>query len=121
MILSWILNSVSKEIAASIIFVESAEEMWKDLKDLFPHSNGPRVYQFKKLISSLTQEDSSVSTYYTKLKGYRDELTNYRPQSQCTCGANKSSVEYHHQVYILQFLKGLNDSFAHIRGTNSSS
>lgn len=29
MILSWILNSVSKEIAASIIFVDSAAAMWR--------------------------------------------------------------------------------------------
>lgn len=35
MILSWIFNSISKEIAASIIFTDSVEEMWKDLQDLF--------------------------------------------------------------------------------------
>lgn len=75
MILYWILNSVLKEIAVSIIFVDSVEEMWKDLPDRFVHSNKlvgglsrvyqrvhiPRVYQLKKLISLLTQQDSSIS------------------------------------------------------------
>ena len=30
---SWILNSVSKEIASSIIFARSATAIWKDLND----------------------------------------------------------------------------------------
>lgn len=33
------LDSVSKEIAASIIFVDFAAAMWKDLKDRFSRSN----------------------------------------------------------------------------------
>ena len=35
MLISWILNSVSKEISTSIIFSESAHEIWIDLKDRF--------------------------------------------------------------------------------------
>ena len=34
-VLSWILNSVSMEISASIIFFESAVEIWIDLKHHF--------------------------------------------------------------------------------------
>ena len=33
--ISWILNSISKEISTSIIFLESASEIWLDLKDRF--------------------------------------------------------------------------------------
>jgi hypothetical protein len=33
MVLSWIINSVSKEIAASVISVDSAETMWNDLRE----------------------------------------------------------------------------------------
>lgn len=32
LVISWILNSVSKEIYASIMFAETAHEIWKDLK-----------------------------------------------------------------------------------------
>lgn len=35
MVLSWILNSVSKEIAASIIYIDSCHGMWLDLKERF--------------------------------------------------------------------------------------
>ena len=42
-VISWILNSVSKEISASIIFSESASEIWNDLKERFQQCNAPRI------------------------------------------------------------------------------
>lgn len=33
MILSWILNSLSKEIAASVIYINTCSKMWMDLKE----------------------------------------------------------------------------------------
>ncbi|XP_072084387.1 uncharacterized protein [Arachis hypogaea] len=32
---TWILNSVSKEIATSLVYADSAEELWNDLKEIF--------------------------------------------------------------------------------------
>jgi hypothetical protein len=57
-----------------------------------------------------------VSLYFTKLKGLWDELVNYRPILECSCGSSKSNLDYQHQDYVFQFLMGLNDSFSHIRG-----
>lgn len=39
MILSWILNSVSKEIAASAIYIDTCHGMWLDLKERFSQKN----------------------------------------------------------------------------------
>jgi len=47
MVISWILNSVSKEISASIIFAASAREIWVDLRDRFQQRNGPRIFQLE--------------------------------------------------------------------------
>ena len=44
-VMSWILNSVSKDISASILFSDSALEIWIDLRDRFQQSNGPRIFQ----------------------------------------------------------------------------
>jgi hypothetical protein len=65
MILSWILNLVSKEIAASIIYIDSCHGMWLDLKERFSQKNGPRVFQLQKSIYVLSQENPSVSSYFT--------------------------------------------------------
>lgn len=39
MVISWILNSISKDISASVIFSESAYEIWQDLKEHFQQCN----------------------------------------------------------------------------------
>jgi len=45
MVLSWILNLISAEIANSVIFIDSTAAMWSDLQERFSQSNGPRVFQ----------------------------------------------------------------------------
>jgi hypothetical protein len=54
MVLSWIINSVSKEIAASVISVDSTETMWNDLRDRFSQQNGPQIFQIQKAISAMS-------------------------------------------------------------------
>ena len=44
-VISWIPYAVSKEISASIIFSESAREIWSDLQDHFQQTNGSRIFQ----------------------------------------------------------------------------
>ena len=68
MVISWILNSVSKEISASIIYAHSAREIWIDLRDRFQQSNGPRNFQLRRELMNLSQDQQSVSVYFTKLK-----------------------------------------------------
>ena len=53
-----------------------------------------------------------VNTYYTKLKILWDELKNYQLILVCHCGGTKSWLEYQQQEYIMQFLMGLNVSYA---------
>jgi hypothetical protein len=69
MVLSWLLNSVSTEIANSIIYIDDASEIWNDLQDRFSQHNGPRIFQLQKSISPLSRENNSVSAYFTAMKG----------------------------------------------------
>jgi hypothetical protein len=116
MLLSWLLNSVSKEIATNIIFYDNAADMWKDLHDRFNQSNGPRIFQLQKAVSVLHQGANSVSAYYMQLKSLWDELDSFRPIPECTCRGLKVLMDFHHQQYVFQFLMGLNESYAQIRG-----
>jgi hypothetical protein len=116
MVLSWLLNSVSREIANSVLFLNTASAVWTDLNERFSHSNGPRVFELKRSLSSLQQGTNSVSTYFTQIKSLWDELSSFRPLPTCTCGGLKILTDFHHQEYIFQFLMGLNDSFSSIRG-----
>uniref|UniRef100_A0A2N9I5J0 Integrase catalytic domain-containing protein n=1 Tax=Fagus sylvatica TaxID=28930 RepID=A0A2N9I5J0_FAGSY len=115
MVISWLLNSVSKEIASSVIYANTAQEMWEDLKERFAQGNGPRIFEIQKAISSLTQDQCNVSAYFTKLKSLWDELNNYRSFPACSCGALKILIDNKQHENVMQFLMGLNDSFANVR------
>jgi hypothetical protein len=68
MVLSWILNSVLEEIAASVVYINIAKEMWIDKKERFSKRNSPTTLQLQKAIPSLSQENVLVSNYFTSLK-----------------------------------------------------
>ncbi|KAJ0018876.1 hypothetical protein Pint_10931 [Pistacia integerrima] len=118
-VISWILNSLSKEIYAVLFFASSAREIWLDLRDRFQQRNGPRIFQLKRELMNLRQEQSSVSIYFTKLKTIWEELSNYRPNfscGKCTCDGVKNLNNHHQTEYIMSFLMGLDDSFSQVRG-----
>lgn len=43
MVTSWILNSLSKDIADSVIYSRTAKDLWTDLEQRFGQSNGAIV------------------------------------------------------------------------------
>ena len=45
MISSWILNSISPHITASVIYKDTTFEVWNALKNRFLKANGPRISQ----------------------------------------------------------------------------
>ncbi|KAM6551340.1 hypothetical protein CsatB_001148 [Cannabis sativa] len=119
-VISWILNSVSKEISSSLLYDESADTIWTDLKIRFHQENGPHIFNLRKNLMNLRQENQTISMYYTRLKTIWEELSNYRPNftcNGCTCGGVKRLQEHHHMVYIMSFLMGLLDHFSQIRSS----
>ena len=53
MISSWILNSISPHIIASVIYRNIVMEVWNSLKNYFSQANGPRISQLQKTISTI--------------------------------------------------------------------
>ncbi|XP_070002107.1 uncharacterized protein LOC142166059 [Nicotiana tabacum] len=48
MVLSWLLNSLSKEIAESVLYSQSAKDLWADLKDRFGQTNSAKLFSCKR-------------------------------------------------------------------------
>uniref|UniRef100_A0A1S4A6E3 Retrotransposon Copia-like N-terminal domain-containing protein n=1 Tax=Nicotiana tabacum TaxID=4097 RepID=A0A1S4A6E3_TOBAC len=119
MVLSWLLNSLSKEIAESVLYSQSAKDLWSDLEDRFGQANGAKLFQLQKELSSVVQGNSSVSTYFTKIKSLWDELDALNTFSacvcECECGAKVKSLKAHQDERLLHFLMGLNDIFIGVR------
>ena len=115
-VISWLYNSVSKEIVTNILFASTAHEIWEDLWTRFSCKNGPRIYQLWHQLLSLQQGFDSVSTYYTKLKSIWEELSGYKLTFNCSCGGMHQLHQHAALEYVMTFLMGLHDSFSQIRG-----
>ena len=48
LVISWIINSVSESIGKSILYIQSACQIWKHLESQFNLSNGLRKYRLNK-------------------------------------------------------------------------
>ena len=115
MVTSWLLNAVSKDIADSLLYLDTARAVWIDLHERFHQSNAPRIFQIKQQLHGLSQGSLDVNSYYTRLKILWDELKNFQPVPVCNCGSMKAWMDYQQQEYVMQFLMGLNESFAATR------
>ncbi|XP_074374927.1 uncharacterized protein LOC141716635 [Apium graveolens] len=119
MIITWLLNSISPEIHSNLVYITSATDMWSDLHIRFAQINGPRIFELKKVLSELSQENLSISVYYTKFKHLYDDLMNVSHAPKCVCICNcKAKAEMDQldkMMKVTQILMGLNDNFTNIR------
>lgn len=83
MVSTWIVNSVDKSIAKSIMYLETAQLMWEDLQDQFKQSDGPRTAEIHQQIYAEVQGSQTVSAYYTRLKQLWEELKNHEAPYTC--------------------------------------
>lgn len=90
MVMSWILSSMSSELANEFGFMENLAELWNELQEHFGQSNGPLVYQLKKEIELLEQENMSIIAYYGKIKKPWDKLQSLKRFLVCSCSALSS-------------------------------
>ncbi|XP_078160840.1 uncharacterized protein LOC144556253 [Carex rostrata] len=115
MVFSWLINALSKDLRESVVFVDTAQELWAELEERFSQGNGPRVFEIRCAISNTRQEQLSVAAYFSKLKQNWDELNSYSNIPVCTCGSVKEIIRERQTEQIYQFLMGLNDVFSTIR------
>ncbi|XP_039042156.1 uncharacterized protein LOC120180958 [Hibiscus syriacus] len=114
-VLSWILNTVSQELSAGIVFSSNALRVWEDLKERFDKIDGARVYFLHREIVSHSQGTSSISVYYTRLRLLWDEYDAIAPFAMCNCEVSRQNTEHVNQQLLFHFLMGLNDSYSIVR------
>lgn len=120
MVISWLLNTLSKDIGDSVIYSNTAKELWESLEQRFGKSNGAKLFHLQKELNTLVQGKSDVSGYFTKMKRIWDELDSLNADITCSCvcicdGKSKLSKSLQDQR-LIQFLMGLNDIYAQARG-----
>ena len=78
MVLAWLFNSLTKDLQSSAIYFKTARDVWLDLQHRYPQGNDPKIFELRKDVSSLAQEDLTINAYYTKFKSVWDEYFNYK-------------------------------------------
>ncbi|KAF7809145.1 uncharacterized protein G2W53_035888 [Senna tora] len=86
MIKSWMVNSLTKELADTFVCCLSSKNLWDTLEERYGASNGPHLFQIQQEIGSTRQGSDSVTTYYNKINRCWDELDRVSPMPTCACG-----------------------------------
>ncbi|XP_009762103.2 uncharacterized protein [Nicotiana sylvestris] len=119
MVISWILNSLSKDIAKSVFYSKTANEIWKELEVRFGQCNSAELYQLQKELSNIVQGTSDIAGYYTKVKRIWDELDTLNTCVHFTCeyncGGKSKTLKSLQDGRLIQFLMGLNDIYSAMR------
>nr|KYP72198.1 hypothetical protein KK1_004784 [Cajanus cajan] len=121
MVMAWLTRSMSPSIKQSVMWMDTATEIWTDLKDRFSHSDKFRVADLQDQIQNCKQGDSSISEYYTRLKILWKEIEMYRLvlictcSPSCSCGLLQKLQKEREDDCVIHFLRGLNDEYSQVR------
>ncbi|XP_070043175.1 uncharacterized protein [Nicotiana tomentosiformis] len=112
MVRAWIMNALSKDIATTVLYYKSAKDAWTNLEERFGELNISLYYNIQRVIASTTQGSSDIASYFSRFKGTWDELNTLSLSKPCTCGAVHELTK---AQQLIQFLSGLNDTYANVR------
>lgn len=102
-ITSWIVNAISKRIAASLVYTGCVKDIWDQLKRRYHQVNGSRIYQLRKELVTTVQGVLSVEDYYAQLTTVWQELSEHRPLNKCTCDGLKHLLTHLDSEFVMTF------------------
>ncbi|XP_019264303.1 PREDICTED: uncharacterized protein LOC109241929 [Nicotiana attenuata] len=120
MVLSWLLNSLSKDIAESVIYSQTASELWNELEETYGQADGTKLFQLQRELNNITQGSYDVAGYFNKLKKIWDQMKELNTYMTCSCECKYGAKEHNHKVNedqkLIQFLMGLSKAYNGARG-----
>lgn len=110
LIMSWICNSMGKNISRSFQHCKTARELWDSIRNAYAQKrNHARIYQLTRELANLKQGDASLRDYYNQIQEVWRELELCHP---IPAGQEKD-VE-NRRIYEL--LGGVNSEYETVRG-----
>ncbi|XP_015164401.1 uncharacterized protein [Solanum tuberosum] len=68
MMLSWLLNALSKEIVESILYSQITSELWEELEERYGQADGTKLFHLQWELNNIKHDSYNVAGYFTKLK-----------------------------------------------------
>ncbi|XP_019442311.1 PREDICTED: uncharacterized protein LOC109347033 [Lupinus angustifolius] len=117
MVISWIKKSLSQHLAQSTIYIDNAQEIWEDLKEIFSNGDYFRTSDLLQEIHSIRQGNKSVFAFFIDVKILWEGLESLRPIPTCPCRKKcesdllKAIKTQRETEYVICFLKSLSDQY----------
>lgn len=120
MLFGWLISSLDRNVAKSVMYYNDAREIWRNLEDRFGQTSSSLLYQ-EDLSQTAQDSQMSIAEYYTKVKGLWDEIDNISPLaicicSNCSCDLPTKYLKDREDQRLTHFLMKLHDSFQQVRG-----
>ena len=78
MVGTWIINSVSPKLQGSIIYRDTALEIWTDLRDTFCQGNGTKIFNIQKQIAEIHQGEQSLTHYFNSAQDFMGSIAEFQ-------------------------------------------
>ena len=69
LVLSWLMNSIAKDIRSSLLYFTSAFDIWEELRIRYLRSDGPRVFQFGEIFKFYFSELKNCYRLLQRIQG----------------------------------------------------
>ncbi|XP_010424525.1 PREDICTED: uncharacterized protein LOC104709648 [Camelina sativa] len=114
-VLAFIQNSLDALILESYSYCETAKDLWDTLKNVFGNvSNLIRVFEVKRAINNLNQEEIEFTKHFGKFRSLWAELEMLRPNSVDPVVLNKRREQDKVFGLLLTLNSSYNDLIKHI-------
>ncbi|WJZ94875.1 hypothetical protein VitviT2T_013699 [Vitis vinifera] len=82
LVMSWILNSMERNIAEIFSYSESSLDLWEALRDMYGNqNNSARIFQIQQEVNALRQDGRPFVSLLGNFKSLWSELEVYRPHT----------------------------------------
>ncbi|XP_074352798.1 uncharacterized protein LOC141691950 [Apium graveolens] len=100
LVISWIIFNLDATIAKSVLFLQTAKEIWSDFEERYGYASMTEVYSLEQRLSEIVQDANPLPQCTYKL---------------CTCNLTQRIHDRQQDQKLLQFMMKLNDSFVVVR------
>ncbi|CAO2816832.1 unnamed protein product [Amaranthus hypochondriacus] len=121
MLIGWLISSMDRLTAKSVMYCSTAQEIWLDLEERYGQASMAQLYSLQEQLTNMTQQsDQHIADYFTKMKTIWDELDHLSPMpycncNGCTCGLTKQFLKLQQDQRMMHFLMKVNDTFHQVR------